>query len=406
MTPKQPPLSIDIRHPRIRGGRLHISAGTANRKQRDRYVQDIHELLADGRFFEIEQLRQGKITLGDVRAAIREKDPALLRPHKGGPLTIEAALTRVLKVVAAQGVEGTSREYRTVASLIRQHFGAATELASVTEEAAQTFLQAVKSTNSNGKPWSAGRQSVVRALCARIWGDEIRHELNAAKKSRATPRLTDNPWKAVRLPRVRPTRFAFLEPSQWRDVQRAASGTPAAAFLGFGCLAGLRMMEAANLRRGVDVDLDRRVLRVQARDGEYAWRPKTERGDRTVRIGSELLALVEAHIASGFAGERYLFVLPGRDRPISAPTFQKWTRTALTAAGLSYGRSGASLTHHSLRHTFASWLVQRDVNPMKVAKLIGDTPEMVLRIYGHLGKTDLETAIEIVDNIARGEASP
>jgi integrase len=95
-------------------------------------------------------------------------------------------------------------------------------------------------------------------------------------------------------------------------------------------------------------------------------------------------------------------VLPYRDQPISAPTLAKWCRLGFEAADVPYGSSSASLTSHSMRHTFASWMVQRDVSPLKVAELIGDTPEMVMRVYGHLCPRDLVKAIAIIDDVARG----
>jgi hypothetical protein len=41
------------------------------------------------------------------------------------------------------------------------------------------------------------------------------------------------------------------------------------------------------------------------------------------------------------------------------------------------------------------------VSPLKVAELIGDTPEMVLRVYGHLAPRDLSRAVTIIDDVAR-----
>jgi integrase len=394
--PQKKPLEIDIRHSRLRGGRLHISAGTSNQRTRERYVSDLKALIEDGRFDEIERLRAGEIGLGDIRAALRDGDMGRLRRVAEGALTLEAALERVMDVVDAAGVEGTAKEYRTVANLLRQHFGTAVELRDVTSDQARAFLQDEK---QNGNRWSPGRQNVVRALVSRIWSDEIRREAEHARRLRASPRLVENPWKAVRLPRVRPTRFSFLQPAEWRAARDVTRGTPVCAFLALGCLAGLRQREAANLRPGQDVDLERRLLRVQPRQGEYPWRPKTERGERMVPMAVELATLLEEHAT--FAGSRYLIVLPGHDRPVSHATLQKWTREAFGAAGIRYGRSGDSLTYHSLRHTFATWLIQRDVNPMKVARLIGDTPEMVLRVYGHLMPEDLERAIQLVDQAAR-----
>jgi integrase len=119
-------------------------------------------------------------------------------------------------------------------------------------------------------------------------------------------------------------------------------------------------------------------------------------------MGAELRAFLTEHIERGYAGQRYLLVLPYRDQPLSAPTLAKWCKAGFEAAGVPYGRDAASLTSHSLRHTFASWLIQRDVSPLKVAELLGDTAEITMRTYAHLSPRDLTKAIAIIDDVARG----
>lgn len=46
------------------------------------------------------------------------------------------------------------------------------------------------------------------------------------------------------------------------------------------------------------------------------------------------------------------------------------------------------VTFHTLRHTFASWLVMRGVDLFTVATLMGHSSiDMVVRVYGHLSPT-------------------
>jgi integrase len=397
---KDRPLQVDIRDRRLLGSkRLRLSAGTRNKRVRAQYVADIRTLLDGGFLDEVERVRRGEITLATVRRAVREADYTLLKPQLDGVLTLGKALDRVLSKVEANGVEGTAKEYRVIAGQLKEHFSPDRELSSITSDEALTWLQSEKETT--GSPWSPGRQAVVRAILGRVWGDEIRRDHELARKRKATPRVTDNPWRSLKLPRVRQTRFTFLTGEQWRRVVDKNRGTPAMAYLALCCLAGLRQMEAGHLRVSDDIDLDAGTLRIQSRDGEWPWRPKTERSERVVPIGAELRTLLAGHIEAGFSGQRYLLVLPYRDQPISPPTLAKWCRLAFQAAEIPYGRDAASLTTHSLRHTFASWLVQRDVSPLKVAELIGDTPEMVLRVYGHLAPRDLSRAVTIIDDVAR-----
>jgi len=52
---------------------------------------------------------------------------------------------------------------------------------------------------------------------------------------------------------------------------------------------------------------------------------------------------------------------------------------------------------HSLRHTFASWLVQRGVSIYEVSKLLGHADIKTTQIYAHLRSDDLRNAVERLD---------
>lgn len=57
------------------------------------------------------------------------------------------------------------------------------------------------------------------------------------------------------------------------------------------------------------------------------------------------------------------------------------------------GRPEGRLTPHVLRHTRATHLLQKGVQPFAVAALLGDTLTTVLRVYGHHCPSYLEEAI-------------
>ena len=55
------------------------------------------------------------------------------------------------------------------------------------------------------------------------------------------------------------------------------------------------------------------------------------------------------------------------------------------------------LNFHSLRHTFASWLVQRGVSIYEVSKLLGHSEIKTTQIYAHLRSENLSNAVELLD---------
>jgi integrase len=56
-------------------------------------------------------------------------------------------------------------------------------------------------------------------------------------------------------------------------------------------------------------------------------------------------------------------------------------RSAVRIAGLSAG--AANVTPHTLRHTAATWLMQRGIDPWKAAGFLGMSVEVLLDTYGH-----------------------
>lgn len=56
------------------------------------------------------------------------------------------------------------------------------------------------------------------------------------------------------------------------------------------------------------------------------------------------------------------------------------------------------LNFHSLRHTFASWLIQKGVPIYSISKLLGHSDIKVTEIYSHLRSEDLRSAINTLNN--------
>lgn len=412
MTKKRAILRIDIRDKRLARGRLSLSARTRSLvvfRARDALVRS---LLEAGRIELLSDLRAGTVRWEAIEAAndAGTLDSIRRNGKVDADLTLGAQTERLLTTVKATKADGTYRQYEIVCRFLVEKFGRNTPITAIRSDALQTWLHEPKETNrakGNGvaRPWSHARQVLAAGIVGRLFNVAIAKEDEAAEAEQRPARIRRNPTKNVELPTSREPRVEFLQPAEWRALQEHIAERPVHALLALGTLAGLRISECAFLRRSdiVGLDTDRPRVRIQPRGGEYPWRPKTKRSIGDVPVCAELRRILLRHIELGYAGDRYLLISrPDRDWPVDRKVLEQWTRRAFTAGGLEYGRKKDALTHHSCRHSFVSWLIQRDVSLKKIELLARTSVTMILKVYGHLMDADLDAAVAIVDEVATG----
>jgi integrase len=83
-----------------------------------------------------------------------------------------------------------------------------------------------------------------------------------------------------------------------------------------------------------------------------------------------------------------IFVFTYHNEPIKPDFISKKFKKIVRKAGLD-----DRLKFHSLRHTFASWLVQASVSIYQVSKLLGHADIKTTQIYSHLKPEDLTNAV-------------
>jgi site-specific recombinase XerD len=163
-----------------------------------------------------------------------------------------------------------------------------------------------------------------------------------------------------------------LSPEEVKRVLTMATSLKARAMLtlAYGC--GLRAGEVVRLRAG-DIDSEQMIIRIVQSKG---------RKDRHVMLPAEVLELLRqwwkarptACNADGTPEQRWLF--PGRRaRPLTTRQFGRLFKEAAKAAGL---RKTVSL--HSLRHSFATHLLERGEDLRVIQALLGHSkPETTAR---------------------------
>jgi integrase len=152
----------------------------------------------------------------------------------------------------------------------------------------------------------------------------------------------------------------------------------------FAVATGMRQGEILNLRWN-EVDLSRRIVRVGNKDG---FRTKAGK-ERNVPLNDMALKIIAGRGRTG----RYVFVNTNGEK-VHRDTLTKTFKKKIRKLGLE-----EELHFHSLRHTFASWVVQRGVPLYHVQKLLGHSSIKITEIYSHLEEDNLRSCVNVLDTM-------
>jgi integrase len=201
--------------------------------------------------------------------------------------------------------------------------------------------------------------------------------------------LDENPASLVPNPEPKRTEVqTFMLPEL--DAVAAELPRPFKALPVFAALTGLRPCEWIALERA---DVDRRAGVVTVRrtvvDGVVKPYGKTSRSLRAVPLPARAAEALDEHLPR--LDTRVLF--PGaRGRPLALSPFRHrdWS-PALRAAGLEH----RSL--YAMRHTYASLSIAAGVSLFELSRLMGTSPGMIDKTYGHMLPDALDRARSALD---------
>jgi integrase len=203
-----------------------------------------------------------------------------------------------------------------------------------------------------------------------------------------------SPLERLALPRSNSKRARIAEPAE-ATALLAALPEDDRALWATAFYAGLRRGELRALR-WEDVDLESGVIRVERGwdDQEGAIAPKSDSSIRTVPILAKLRELLVAH-RERQGRETGLVFGTSTESPFTPSNVRRkaelvWANVKpkpLTPIGL-----------HEARHTFASLLIDADVNPKAISRYLGHSSiEVTFDVYGGLFERHEATAASKVD---------
>jgi site-specific recombinase XerD len=145
--------------------------------------------------------------------------------------------------------------------------------------------------------------------------------------------------------------------------------------------AGLRLREATHLRVA-DIDGKRQQIHIHDSKGSK---------DRMVPASPRLLAELREYWKIK-RPNNYLFPGKTADTPLSSPTIQKACKLGIALAGI---RKAA--TPHTMRHSFATSMLEAGVDLLTISKLLGHSSFVTTMIYLHVRRQHFDRSPSPID---------
>jgi site-specific recombinase XerD len=191
----------------------------------------------------------------------------------------------------------------------------------------------------------------------------------------------------VREPRKLPV---VLSPEEVARLLDAAPALKYKAALSVAYGAGLRVSEVVALKVG-DIDSKRMIIRVEQGKG---------RKDRYVMLSPHLLELLRAWYKAA-RPQGWLF--PGRDR-VQPMTTRQLNRACHAAADMA--EIGKPVSMHTLRHSFATHLLEQNIDIRVIQVLLGHAKLDTTALYARVATKTIQQVMSPLDRITLTQAEP
>jgi len=194
--------------------------------------------------------------------------------------------------------------------------------------------------------------------------------------------IKSNPFKKIKLEKKQKNKPAFLNINQIEIICRHIDSEIIKDAVVLSFHTGLRLGELVNLK-WKNINLEDKIITV----GDYEFKTKA-RKQRIIPINDKVLELMNKVYNPS---QVYVFS-KGKKQPFTGDYFSKKFKTACRSAGIS-----DKVHWHSLRHSFASNLVQNGVPIYVIKELLGHSSITTTEIYSHLNVDSLREAVEKLD---------
>jgi site-specific recombinase XerD len=149
---------------------------------------------------------------------------------------------------------------------------------------------------------------------------------------------------------------------------------------------GLRISELINLELQ-DIDVDRKQIIIKKGKG---------RKDRYVILANSFLPLLNNYLNT-YSPQKYFAEGPIVSMKYSASSVRKFLKQSCRYAGIK-----KTVTPHTLRHSYATHLLENGVDLRYIQELLGHARPETTMIYTHVSKKDLLHIESLLDTVVKG----
>jgi len=211
---------------------------------------------------------------------------------------------------------------------------------------------------------------------ARKYHTALASAFETAKKWKC---ISDNPFRQVEKPKAPEVQPAHFTKKEFQDLLKGISEVDFRELCICAVSTGLRLGELLSLE-WTEVDFVLKILTVK---NSATFTTKNKK-IRVVPMSEQLWRM----LATRKEGASSELVFHSNGQQLLAEKVSKTFKEYVRAAKL-----GEKLHFHSLRHTFATWLVQDGASIYEVQKLLGHSSIAVTQIYSHLAASELHSVV-------------
>lgn len=191
-------------------------------------------------------------------------------------------------------------------------------------------------------------------------------------------------WESIRIKRPRRIKKlpVVLSKEEVKSIIETTRNLKHRTILAVIYSAGLRISELINLKPS-DIDSDRKQIRVFGKGNKY----------RYTLLSTNTLDMLRMYWRA-YRPSKYLFEGHIKGQPVSRSTIQIVFRKAVKKTGIN-----KQATIHSLRHSFATHLLESGVNLKIIQSLLGHSSLRTTSIYLHVTRFDPSSVKSPFDEI-------